>query len=624
MTGKLVVLRGQRPGQEFHLLNNRAVLGRAEHADIVINDRAASRQHLEIVRDAQGFLVRDLTSGNGTFLNGDRIQEGELVSGDRIKIGSHELNFLQLSGAQRNPQQRRIVPHQGSPAAAPAVSAMAPAVAAPQGQVVVGHGVRVNAPQQVAPVPMAPGALPRQTGKKRMSPVAIVGILLFVVVALALVAVIGVQLVKRNQTVEPTATETAADLIARGDTALASHSFAEAREHFGAALQAAPDNEEAADGLERTTIEERMHSLLQEAEQRIAEKEYTAAMVTLRDIAQGSTLLSNTAANRLNTLVDEIVIEGRAKVDANDIAGAETLVRLALETNPGHASAAALRTEIGEIRARQEAAAAVVEVAVAAETPSNDREEPRATDRGTGRSERDTSDGRRDDEDDGGSTREQISRRDEEAEPDRTPVDDRDTNPSNRSSDDDGDSFARGWRYYDSGRFDSAVSFFERQAERLSGEQAEDAATNAGRISEFEDAYEMGKTSYDASEYDLAVHDLRRAYSLDRRLNSHYRDEIRGMLAQSHYELASQEYDRGRYKESGENARIALRYEEDHSETRRLVRRLEDHANEMYIEAVSYRESNPARARQICRDIMDMLPDSSSLRGRAEDLSNSL
>jgi len=92
------------------------------------------------------------------------------------------------------------------------------------------------------------------------------------------------------------------------------------------------------------------------------------------------------------------------------------------------------------------------------------------------------------------------------------------------------------------------------------------------------------------------------------------------MLAEAHYQLAQGEYDRSRYKQSGEYAVIALGYDSGHSDTRRLVRALEDHANEMYIQAASYRESNPARARQICREIRDMLPESSDVRQRAEDL----
>ena len=119
MTGKLVVLRGERPGTEYNLMKQRMVVGRAEHADIVIADRAASRQHFEIVSDPAGFVLRDLSSGNGTYLNEQKVREAELVSGDRIKVGLHELNFLQLSGTPRNALERRVVYAEVSPAPPP-------------------------------------------------------------------------------------------------------------------------------------------------------------------------------------------------------------------------------------------------------------------------------------------------------------------------------------------------------------------------------------------------------------------------------------------------------------------------------------------------------------------------
>lgn len=621
MTGKLVVLRGQRPGTEFHLLNNRAVIGRAEHADIVVHDRAVSRQHFEIIKDGQGFTLRDLRSGNGTYLNGQRIASAQLISGDRVKVGSHELNFLQISGVQHDPNTRQIQYLAEPSASAPPVqqqSAPAPTPATvPQPQ----PGVRVNVPAGHGAAPMPAPVYSAPNVKRRSSPLAIIGILAFAAVALALAVVIGVQLYKRHSSAEPTAAEIASTHIQEANTALAAHDFTLAREKFNAALQADPNSQEAADGLGQASTEARMNSLLAQAEEDVAEKQYASALVTLRSVRDGSQLFAETAEERIRTLVDEIVVEGRSSVDEGDISRAENLVGLALESSAAHPSANALQTEITELRARERAqlaaippdpveavaensqTAAVVPDPVEAEPDDSAERRRRRRERQAAQEAADNAASAQNDDP-----------------PEQT------TTVRRSSSDDESDSdpFARGWRYYDSGRFDSAVSFFERQASRLDGDQAEQAASHAERIGEFTDVYAAGNASYDAEEFDLAVHDLRRAYSLDRRLNSHYRDEIRGKLAESHFQLADQEYDRDRYKEAGENARIALRYDEDHSDTRRLVRQLEDHANEMYIDAASYQESNPARARQICRDILAMLPESSDIRGRAEELLNNL
>jgi serine phosphatase RsbU (regulator of sigma subunit)/pSer/pThr/pTyr-binding forkhead associated (FHA) protein len=68
-------------------------IGRAVHCSLVINDGAASRQHLEIRREGERFTCRDLGSRNGTLVNGVRAASAELRHGDRIQIGETKLDF---------------------------------------------------------------------------------------------------------------------------------------------------------------------------------------------------------------------------------------------------------------------------------------------------------------------------------------------------------------------------------------------------------------------------------------------------------------------------------------------------------------------------------------------------
>ena len=69
------------------------MIGRAPTSDIVVNDRAASRRHLEIFQQDGGFAWRDLGSANGTCVNGQRTLGGELSDGDVISIGETKLAF---------------------------------------------------------------------------------------------------------------------------------------------------------------------------------------------------------------------------------------------------------------------------------------------------------------------------------------------------------------------------------------------------------------------------------------------------------------------------------------------------------------------------------------------------
>jgi len=69
------------------------VLGRLPESDIVLNDPNVSRRHAEFRRTADGVVVTDLGSTNGTRVNGDPVREQLLVSGDEITVGTSTIVF---------------------------------------------------------------------------------------------------------------------------------------------------------------------------------------------------------------------------------------------------------------------------------------------------------------------------------------------------------------------------------------------------------------------------------------------------------------------------------------------------------------------------------------------------
>ncbi len=81
---------------------NTVVLGRSRSCDLRIGGGDASRRHAEIRGDADGFLVRDLGSTNGTLVNGDRVGEHRLAPGDRIEIGATMITFCEVGGGFEN------------------------------------------------------------------------------------------------------------------------------------------------------------------------------------------------------------------------------------------------------------------------------------------------------------------------------------------------------------------------------------------------------------------------------------------------------------------------------------------------------------------------------------------
>lgn len=84
----LFVIRGNDQGTRFELEKNTLRLGRDSSGAIQIHDTEVSRQHAEIQRDDQDFGIRDLNSSNGTYVNGQRVREHRLASGDQIQVGS--------------------------------------------------------------------------------------------------------------------------------------------------------------------------------------------------------------------------------------------------------------------------------------------------------------------------------------------------------------------------------------------------------------------------------------------------------------------------------------------------------------------------------------------------------
>jgi pSer/pThr/pTyr-binding forkhead associated (FHA) protein len=70
------------------------VLGRAPECDLVLDGASVSRRHARIVREAEGFVLEDLGSANGTLVNGARAERCPLEVGDELRIDEFQLTFV--------------------------------------------------------------------------------------------------------------------------------------------------------------------------------------------------------------------------------------------------------------------------------------------------------------------------------------------------------------------------------------------------------------------------------------------------------------------------------------------------------------------------------------------------
>ena len=92
-TALLVVLHGPNTGARFLLDADEVSTGRHPNSDIFLDDVTVSRKHAIFHRHGDAFLVRDVGSLNGTYVNRQRIDEVALKTRDEVQIGKFRLVF---------------------------------------------------------------------------------------------------------------------------------------------------------------------------------------------------------------------------------------------------------------------------------------------------------------------------------------------------------------------------------------------------------------------------------------------------------------------------------------------------------------------------------------------------
>ena len=112
MQAVLVMFRSDGDRRSFSITRDITVIGRREDCDLRLPLGDVSRKHCRLVRDGDSIRLEDLGSSNGTYHNGQRVQEAILSPGDSIQVGP--LVFvLQIDGV---PADEEMTPVQAQPA----------------------------------------------------------------------------------------------------------------------------------------------------------------------------------------------------------------------------------------------------------------------------------------------------------------------------------------------------------------------------------------------------------------------------------------------------------------------------------------------------------------------------
>ena len=95
----LVVISGIDLGKKYALNRSSTLIGRSPKTDIQLDEDSISRNHAMIVNEGSRVIARDLGSTNGTYVNGIRIRQNQVLKdGDLVRLGS--MNFGFFTGAE--------------------------------------------------------------------------------------------------------------------------------------------------------------------------------------------------------------------------------------------------------------------------------------------------------------------------------------------------------------------------------------------------------------------------------------------------------------------------------------------------------------------------------------------
>lgn len=109
---KLTVLLGRKTIQVHDIDKPVIRIGRDEEMDVIIDNPSVSRKHAEIRQEADGWVVQDLGSSNGTYIGGNKLEAPHgLAVGDEIGMGKFSIVFGKVLGdAADHPGARSVIP----------------------------------------------------------------------------------------------------------------------------------------------------------------------------------------------------------------------------------------------------------------------------------------------------------------------------------------------------------------------------------------------------------------------------------------------------------------------------------------------------------------------------------
>lgn len=90
----LVIIKGPNIGDKFLINKSKFTIGRNPESDIFLDDVTVSRKHAVLKKVGKDFRIKDSGSLNGSYINGEIVEDATLKDGDRIQIGKYIFLFF--------------------------------------------------------------------------------------------------------------------------------------------------------------------------------------------------------------------------------------------------------------------------------------------------------------------------------------------------------------------------------------------------------------------------------------------------------------------------------------------------------------------------------------------------
>jgi len=340
---QLLIIGGNNRGREYPLKHGDNSIGRGVDNDVILADIAVSRKHTLICFEGNDFVLRDLGSGNGTLVNGKRVDAHPLRDGDQLELGNTLMRFVH--------------PLAAAPMAPAAIANMA-TVVTQQKQVELDP---VRSTADIKPGG-APAVMTRRERRgvgllhSRQRKLLVFGSIGLVVLLGGLIGLKAMMARKKQQAaaqkpVGPPPDELAALEYKKGISQYNIRNWEQARVHFLKVVKLVPAADHAKRYLEQSTSEISSRDAMDRASNSLKARDFTTALKELARIPSTSAYAGE--ALTLKQKVDDeqlsrLLEAARALKEGGDTEGARAKLKEATALAPTNADVLKLSTELSD------------------------------------------------------------------------------------------------------------------------------------------------------------------------------------------------------------------------------------------------------------------------------------